>query len=440
MTRPPVIKSKDRDTILNALRSGVVPRIGLQHIQVGRKREIEALLSDIDRVASGGGALRFVIGEYGAGKTFFLFLVRQLALAKNLVVMQADLSPDKRLHSTTGHARALYAELAQNAATRTAPDGGALRNILERFVGKASDEAKTKGVSTADEIKIRLDDVRQMAGGYEFASVVTAYARGYEEGSDERQAAALRWLRGEYANKTAARQDLDVRTIIDDSNVYDNLKLLSQFVRHAGYSGLFVCLDELVTLYKLQSAQSRKLNFDQILRVINDVLQGSAEGIGFALGGTPEFLLDTRRGLYSDGALQSRLAENSFAKGALTDYSGPVIRLQNLTPDELLVLFERLRTLFAGGDPAKFLVPDEALDAFAVHCRERIGDSYFRTPRNSVKAFVDLLSILEQNPKADWRSLIGGVEIDVDRGASADAIDPNIPFDVSDNELSRLQL
>jgi len=440
MTKPPVIKSKDRDTILNALRSGVVPRIGLQHIQVGRKREIEALLSDIDRVASGGGALRFVIGEYGAGKTFFLFLVRQLALAKNLVVMQADLSPDKRLHSTTGHARALYAELAQNAATRTAPDGGALRNILERFVGKASDDAKTKGVSVADEIKIRLDDVRQMAGGYEFASVVTAYARGYEEGSDERQSAALRWLRGEYANKTAARQDLDVRTIIDDGNVYDNLKLLSQFVRHAGYAGLFVCLDELVTLYKLQSAQSRKLNFDQILRVINDVLQGSAEGIGFALGGTPEFLLDTRRGLYSDGALQSRLAENSFAKGALTDYSGPVIRLQNLTPDELLVLFERLRSLFAGGDPAKFLVPDEALDAFAAHCRERIGDSYFRTPRNSVKAFVDLLSILEQNPKADWRSLIGGVEIAVDRGASADTIDPNIPFDVSDNELSRLQL
>jgi hypothetical protein len=311
---------------------------------------------------------------------------------------------------------------------------------LERFVGKASDEAKTKGVSTADEIKIRLDDVRQMAGGYEFASVVTAYARGYEEGSDERQAAALRWLRGEYANKTAARQDLDVRTIIDDSNVYDNLKLLSQFVRHAGYAGLFVCLDELVTLYKLQSAQSRKLNFDQILRVINDVLQGSAEGIGFALGGTPEFLLDTRRGLYSDGALQSRLAENSFAKGAFTDYSGPVIRLQNLTPDELLVLFERLRSLFAGGDPAKFLVPDEALDAFAAHCRERIGDSYFRTPRNSVKAFVDLLSILEQNPKADWRSLIGGVEIDIDRGASADTIDPNIPFDASDNELSRLRL
>ena len=440
MTKQPVIKSKDRETILNALRSGVVPRIGLQHIQVGRKREIEALLSDVDRVAAAGGALRFVIGEYGAGKTFFLFLVRQLALAKNLVVMQADLSPDKRLHSTTGHARALYAELAQNTATRTSPDGGALRNILERFIGKAADEAKAKGVATADEIRTKLEDVRQMAGGYEFASVVTAYARGYEEGSDEMQSAALRWLRGEYVNKTAARQELDVRTIIDDGNVYDNLKLMGRFVRHAGYSGLFVCLDELVTLYKLQSAQSRKMNFDQILRIINDVLQGSAEGIGFALGGTPDFLLDTRRGLYADGAIQSRLAENTFARGGFADYSGPVIRLQNLTPDELLVLFERLRALFAGGDPAKFLVPDEALDAFATHCRERIGDSYFRTPRNSVKAFVDLLSILEQNPKADWRSLIGEAEIAEDRGASADAIDPGMPLDVSDNELSRLLL
>src|SRR5271156_5326680 len=426
MTKQPVIKSKDRETILNALRSGVVPRIGLQHIQVGRKREIEALLSDVDRVAAAGGALRFVIGEYGAGKTFFLFLVRQLALAKNLVVMQADLSPDKRLHSTTGHARALYAELAQNTATRTSPDGGALRNILERFIGKAADEAKAKDVATADEIRTKLEDVRQMAGGYEFASVVTAYARGYEEGSDEMQ--------------SAARQDLDVRTIIDDGNVYDNLKLMARFVRHAGYSGLFVCLDELVTLYKLQSAQSRKMNFDQILRIINDVLQGSAEGIGFALGGTPDFLLDTRRGLYADGAIQSRLAENTFAKGGFADYSGPVIRLQNLTPDELLVLFERLRALFAGGDPAKFLIPDEALDAFAIHCRERIGDSYFRTPRNSVKAFVDLLSILEQNPKTDWRSLIGEAEIAEDRGASADAIDPSMPLDVSDNELSRLRL
>lgn len=440
MTKQPTLKPKDRDTIINALRSGVVPRIGLQHIQVGRRREVEALMADIERIASGGAALRFIIGEYGAGKTFFLFLVRQLALAKNLVVMRADLSPDKRFHSTSGHGRALFAELALNMATRSSPDGSALQSVLERFVGKAIDDAKKAGISTEDEIAKKLDDIRQGVGGYDFASVVATYARGFEDGSEEKQAAALRWLRGEYTTRTDARNALGVRTIIDDSNFYDTLKLFSRFVQHAGYSGLYVCFDELVNLYKMQNAQSRNLNYDQILRMLNDVLQGSAEGLGFALGGTPEFLLDTRRGLYSYGALQSRLAENTFAKGDLVDYSGPVIRLQNLTPDELHVLFERLRAVFAYNDPVKFSLPDEALDAFAAHCRERIGDNYFRTPRTSVKAFVDLLSILEQNPSADWRTLIGEAEVEEDREAFADDIGLDSSGVAQDDELTRLQL
>jgi bacteriophage exclusion system BrxC/D-like protein len=434
------IKPKDRDVIISALRAGVVPRLGLQHIQVGRKREIEALLGDIDRIASGGAALRFVIGEYGAGKTFFLFLVRQLAIARNLVVMHADLSPDRRLHASGGQARALYAELAKNAAIRSAPEGGALRNILERFVGKAAEDAKKKGTSTEEEIGAKLAELRELAGGYDFASVVGAYARAYEEGSDEKRTAALRWLRGEYSTKTDARQDLGVRTIVDDSNIYDNLKLLSRFVRLAGYGGLFVCVDELVNLYKLQQAQSRNQNFEQILRILNDVLQGSAQGMGFALGGTPEFLFDTRRGLYSYEALQSRLAQNTFATGDLVDYAGPVIRLQNLTPEEMLVLFERLRDVFAGGDPTKRLVPDEALHAFAAHCRQIIGDSYFRTPRTSVKGFVDMLAVLEQNPGADWRNLLGKMQIEPDRGAADELLDVASPGSGPDDELTRLQL
>jgi P-loop Domain of unknown function (DUF2791) len=436
----PAIKAKDRDVIIRALRAGVVPRVGLQHIQVGRRRETEAILADLERIASGGAALRFVIGEYGAGKTFFLFLVRQLAIAKNLVVLHADLSPDKRLHATGGQARALYGELAKNASIRSAPDGGALRNVLERFVGKAADDANTKGTSTEAEIAAKLADIRELAGGYDFAAVIATYARAYEEGAEEKQTAALRWLRGEYSTRTDARQDLGVRTIVDDTNIYDSLKLLSRFVRHAGYSGLFVCVDELVNVYKLQNAQSRQQNFDQILRMLNDVLQGSAQGIGFALGGTPEFMYDTRRGLYSYEALQSRLAQNTFATGDLVDYSGPVVRLQNLTPDEVLVLFERLRDVFAGGDPAKHLVPDEALTAFAAHCRQVIGDSYFRTPRTSVKAFADLLSVLEQNPGTDWRELLGSVSIEPDRGAADELLDVVSPGTEPDDELSRLRL
>lgn len=433
------IRPRDRDTILTALRAGVVPRIGLHHIQVGRQREIEAMIRDIDRIAEGGSSIRFVIGAYGAGKTFFLFLVRQIALQRKLVVCQADLSPDRRIHATAGQARTLYAELVKSLATRTAPDGGALRNILESYIQKATERAKNRGCDIETAIKDGLGDVREMVGGYDFATVVAAYARGYEEGNGTLQDAALRWLRGEYTTKTDARADLGVRTIIDDAMFYDALRLLARFIRLAGFGGLLVCLDELVNLYKLQHAQARKQNYEQILRILNDVLQGTTEGLGFILGGTPEFLLDTRRGLYSYEALQSRLAENSFATNGLADYSGPVINLPNLTPEELFHLLERLRDVFAAGKAEDWLVPDEALHAFMDHCAGRIGEAYFRTPRNTIKAFVDLLAIIQQNPGADWRALLGAVDVAEDKGVGAEQ--DLIPIDDDpDDELATLRV
>ncbi|MHA6687652.1 ATP-binding protein [Mesorhizobium sp. A556] len=432
------IKPRDRDTIISALRAGVVPRIGLQHIQVGRQREIEALIEDIERIGNGGSSIRFVIGAYGAGKTFFLFLIRQIALQRKLAVCQADLSPDRRIHATGGQARTLYAELVTSLATRTAPDGGALRNILESYIQKASEHAASSGMNIETAIKEGLGGLREMVGGYDFATVIAAYARGYEEGNGNLQDAALRWLRGEYTTKTEARADLGVRSIIDDASFYDGLRLLARFIRLAGFGGLLVCLDELVNLYKLQSAQARKQNYEQILRILNDVLQGTTEGIGFILGGTPEFLLDTRRGLYSYEALQSRLAANSFAGNGLADYSGPVVNLPNLTPEELYHLLERLRDVFAAGDREKWLVPDEALQAFMDHCANRIGEAYFRTPRNTVKAFVDLLAILQQNPDVDWKGLLGTVDFMEDRGGAGDQpIDD--AEDSPDDELATLR-
>lgn len=435
----PTIRPRDRDTILTALRAGVVPRIGLHHIQVGRQREIEAMIRDVDRIADGGSSIRFVIGAYGAGKTFFLFLVRQIALQRKLVVCQADLSPDRRIHATAGQARTLYAELVKSLSTRTVPDGGALRSILESFIQKATERAKNRGCDIETAINDGLGDVREMVGGYDFATVVAAYARGYEEGSGTLQDAALRWLRGEYSTKTDARADLGVRTIIDDAMFYDALRLLARFVRLAGFGGLMVCLDELVNLYKLQHGQARKQNYEQILRILNDVLQGTTEGLGFVLGGTPEFLLDTRRGLYSYEALQSRLAENSFATNGLADYTGPVINLPNLTPEELFHLLERLRDVFAAGKVEDWLVPDEALHAFMDHCAKRIGEAYFRTPRNTIKAFVDLLAIIQQNPGADWRELLGALAVAED-GAAGDEQDL-ITFDEDpDDELATIRL
>jgi hypothetical protein len=419
-TKASPIKQRDRDTIISALRAGVVPRLGLQHIQVGRQREIEALVRDVDRIGEGGSSIRFVIGAYGAGKTFFLFLVRQIAMQKKLVVCQADLSPDRRIHATGGQARSLYAELARSLSTRTSPDGGALRNILESYIQKATERAAAAGVSIETAITEGLGDIREMVAGYDFATVIGKYAKGYEEGDVALQDAALRWLRGEYSLRTEAKNELGVRSILDDASFYDGLRLLARFVRVAGFGGLLVCLDELVNLYKLQNSQARKQNYEQILRILNDVLQGTTEGIGFILGGTPEFLLDTRRGLYSYEALQSRLAENSFAGNGLADYSGPVLNLPSLTPEELYHLLERLRDVFAGGVQERWLVPDEALKAFMEHCANRIGEAYFRTPRNTIKTFVDLLAVLEQNPGTSWQELLGKVEVSEDRQGEVD--------------------
>lgn len=420
MTSGPTMKPRDRDMILQALSAGVVPRAGLRHIQVGRASEVGALVRDIDRIADGGAAVRFVIGEYGAGKTFFLNLVRLIALEKKCVTMHADLAPDRRIHASAGQARGLYAEAVRNMATRTRPEGGALASVVERFVTDCVQAASTQGVGVETIIDGRLASLQEHIGGYDFAAVLKAYWRGSEDGDEGLKAAALRWLRGEYSTRTEARQALSVRTIIDDANVYDATKLLAAFVKLAGYSGLLVVFDEMVNLYKLQSSQARSANYEEILRIVNDTLQGNVSGLGFAFGGTPEFLMDPRRGLYSYPALESRLAENAFATRGLVDLSGPVLRLQSLTPEELLVLLHNLRDVFASGDPAAHLVPDDALPAFMEHCNRRIGEAYFKTPRNTIKAFVQLLAVLEQNPGVSWQDLLGGVEIANDAGDVSD--------------------
>jgi len=326
------IRAKDRDAVIQSLRAGVVPRVGQHLIQVGRVKELEALMKDVERIADAGSGFRVVIGEYGSGKTFFLNLVRAIAMEKKLVTMHADLNPDRRLHATGGQARSLYAELAKNLSTRTKPDGGALPGIVEKFIAQAKSEAKTSGKPSEAIVRERLDHLSEMVNGYDFAEVIAAYCRGFDEGNEQLKSDAIRWLRGEFTTKTDARAALGVRTIIDDASIYDQLKLLARFIRLAGYSGLMVCLDELVNLYKLSNTQARNANYEQILRILNDSLQGSAEGLGIVLGGTPEFLMDTRRGLYSYAALQSRLAENTFAKAGMVDYSGPVLRLASLTP------------------------------------------------------------------------------------------------------------
>ena len=410
------LRSKERASIIQSLKAGVTPRIGIQHIQVGRAQEIKALDRDIETVARGGAAFRLIIGEYGSGKTFFMGVIKAIALEKRLVSVNADLSPDRRIHASGGQARNLYSELMLSLATRNKPEGKALSSVVERFVNVARQEAEKKGLSVSSVIQDRLSSIKDHVGGYDFAKVIEAYWDGHENGDDELMSNALRWLRAEYSTRTDARNAIGVRTIISDTSFYDSLKIMSLFVRQAGYRGLLVCLDEAVNLYKLNSKQARTSNYEQILRILNDCLQGNADHLGFLIGGTPDFLLDTRKGLYSYEALHSRLAESSFAqKAGVVDYSSPVLRLDNLTPEELYILLKNIRNVFASGDETKYLVPDEALGAFLQHCDKTIGAAYFKTPRNTVKEFTAMLSLIEQNRDIRWDDLIGSIDIPEDK-------------------------
>ncbi len=431
------ITPRERDTIIQSLRGGVVPRLGLHHVQVGRKREVDELLKDVNRIVGGGSTIRFIIGEYGSGKTFFLSLVGAIALEKGLVVANADLGPDRRLHATGGQARNLYAEMMRNLATRTKPAGGGLASVVERFVSKAIRESEDSSQSVDDVIRRRLKFLEELTGGFDFAEVIRQYWKGYEEANDDLQTSALQWLRAEFSTRTDARKALGVRTIITDASFYDNLKLMAVFVREAGYKGLVVSLDEMVNLYKLSSTRARNSNYEQLLRILNDVLQGTASHIGFVFGGTPDFLMSTRRGLYSYEALQSRLAQNTFTGKGRVDMSGPVIQLANLTPEDMFVLLQNIRRVmeFEGK------LPDNALVAFMTHCSQRIGEAYFRTPRNTVTAFVNMLAVIQQNPGTKWQDLVDDVEIDKDSGDDTSANkEASVKSEDPDDELSNFTM
>ena len=412
------IRAKERDAIIQSLKAGVTPKIGIQYIQVGRVNELKAMIQDIQRIEDGGAAFRLIIGDYGSGKTFFMSVVRAIALERKFVTLHADLSPDRRLHATGGQAKNLYSELMKNMSTRNKPDGNALTSVVEKFITQVQKEAESNDYSVEKVIHKRLTAISEMVGGYDFAKVIEIYWKASEDDNEHLKACAIKWLRAEYSTKTDARNDLGVRTIISDAFFYDALKIMSLFVRQAGYSGLLVNLDEMVNLYKLSNTQARKSNYEQILRILNDCLQGNAEYIGFLLGGTPEFLLDPYKGLYSYEALQTRLAENNFAKQAdVIDYSSPALHLACLSPEELYILLKNLRHIYASGDSTKYLVPDDSLTAFLIHCNQTIGEAYFKTPRNTIKAFLDMLTVIEQHPEISWQQLLESLKIEEEKNS-----------------------
>ena len=407
-------------TVLNSLKGGVVPRIGLPYITVGRKNEIQALLHDVDIISEGGASFRFIVGKYGSGKSFLLQTIRNYAMDRGFIVADADLSPERRLQGTRGQGLATYRELIGNLSTRTKPEGGALNLVLDRWISSVqSAAAQETGLAPEDPALAAAVDkkiyavtasVSELVHGFEFARLLSAYYHAYLAGDDEGKAKVVRWFRGEYTLKKEAREELGVSILITDDDWYDYLKLFAVFFRLAGYTGLFLMIDELVNVSKIPNAITRQYNYEKMLAMYNDALQGKARYLGILMGATPQALEDKRRGVYSYEALRSRLAEGKFSRPGARDLLAPVIRLEPLTAEEMLILCEKLEDMHAGLYGYESRITTEDLAAFIRIEYERIGAEANITPREVIRDFIELLDLAYQNPDASIGELLGSEE------------------------------
>ena len=398
----PRVPKRIAAVIINSLKGGVVPRIGLPYITVGREREIEALLHDLALVADGGASFRFLVGRYGAGKSFLLQTIRTHAMGRDFVVADADLSPERRLQGNQGQGLATYKELIRNLSTKTRPEGGALPLVLERWARNLAEGASDPMVP----LKASLAPIRELVHGFDFCRVLEAYYAAYLEGDEERQTLCAKWLRGEYRTKTESKSELGINACIGDDDWYEYLKLFAQFLVGAGYQGLIVLVDELVNLYKIPNSITRQYNYEKILTMYNDTLQGKAHHLGIIMGGTPQSIEDRRRGVFSYEALRSRLAQGRFAGEGMTDMLAPVIHLNPLTHEELLVLTEKLADIHAGYFGYERRLQTSDLADFLTVEFGRVGADSHLTPREVIRDFIELLDILYQNPEADVSALL----------------------------------
>jgi hypothetical protein len=428
------IPKRIASAVINSLKGGVVPRTGLPYITVGREMEIDALLHDVDIIADGGASFRFIVGKYGSGKSFLLQTIRSHVMDRNFVVVDADLSPERRLQGTKGQGLATYKELIRNMSTKTRPDGGALSLILDRWISNIQSETASETDLSADSAEFSkavekkifevINSLNEMVHGFDFARLLSIYYNATVNGNDEEKAKVIKWFRGEYSTKSDAKTDLGINIIITDDDWYEYIKLFAMFLKRAGYSGLLVLVDELVNIYKIPNSITRQYNYEKILTMYNDTLQGKAKYIGIIMGGTPQCIEDTRRGVYSYEALRSRLAEGRFGREGMKDMLAPVIHLSPLNYEEMTVLTEKLADIHSQLFDYDQKITQEDMINFIKLEFGRIGSDSHITPREVIRDFIELLNIIYQDPSINVSELI--------ESDSLKFSDP--PSEASDNE------
>lgn len=422
------VPTRIANIIINALKGGVVPRVGLEYTTVGRAQEIAAILHDIDIIEQGSASFRFIVGRYGSGKSFLLQTIRNHAIARGFAVVDADLSPERRFTGTKGQGLGTYKELIQNLSTKSKPDGGALPLILEKWISGIQASVKINTDAEGEEFDKLVEkriyavagSLEGMVNGFEFAKAIVTYWKAYKQDDSEMKSNVLRWFRGEYQSKKDAKADLDINFIVSDETWYDFLKVFAAFLVGAGYKGLLVMIDELVNIYKIPNSITRANNYEKILTIYNDVLQGKARHIGFLMAGTPQCIEDRYKGVFSYEALRSRLAEGHFSTDKYKDLSAPIIRLQMLTQEEMYILIEKLRDIHAQLYNYKPMLGHEDLIYFLTVEYNRVGADTHITPREIIRDFIELVNILHQNPQLSVSEVLGSNSFEMAKGGLSD--------------------
>lgn len=439
------IPKRIASAVINSLKGGVVPRIGLPYIAVGREKEITALLHDVEIVSEGGAAFRFIMGKYGSGKSFLLQTMRNYCMDRGFVVADADLSPERRLQGTKGQGLATYKELMSNISTKTRPEGGALSLILDRWINAVQTKTlQENGISPDNPlfnltVEKKLSEIvnsmKEMVHGFDFARLLTIYYRSYINGADEEKAKVIKWFRGEYSAKSEAKSELGVNIIITDDDWYDYIKLFSSFLKLAGYSGLIILIDELVNIYKIPNSITRQYNYEKILAMYNDTMQGKASNLGIIMCGTPQCIEDTRRGIYSYEALRSRLSEGRFSGEGMHDMLSPIIKLEPLTYEELLVLTEKLRDIHGQLFDYNPSLSEKDLAEFIKLEFGRIGADKNITPREVIRDFIELLNLLYQNQDITIQEFINSDNFEFSKGTLTSDENPDAETDIAEFEI-----
>lgn len=418
------VPNRIANILINALKGGVVPRVGLEYITVGRTQEIAAILHDIEMIEEGSASFRFIVGKYGSGKSFLLQTIRNYATAKGFVVVDADLSPERRFAGTKGQGLATYKELIQNLSTKSKPDGGALPLILEKWISGIQATVKSQPDVSEDEFDDLVErqifavasSLEGMVNGFEFAKAVVTYWKAYKQDDAAMKSNVLRWFRGEYPSRKEAKDDLGINFIVTDVTWYDFLKIFAAFLVGAGYKGMLVVIDELVNIFKIPNSITRANNYEKILTMYNDVLQGKASHIGFLMGGTPQCIEDKYKGVFSYEALRSRLAEGHFATADIKDLSAPIIRLKMLSQEEMYILVEKLMNIHAQLYNYSPILTHEDLVYFLTVEYNRVGAETHITPREIIRDFIELVNILHQNPQKSISQILGDNSFEMAKG------------------------